>query len=65
MVYWIMGVNKEVKINAFIETMAARKLFSRMDGQQEHNAMFLFNRSGLSVALALCVAALPVLIQYL
>jgi hypothetical protein len=63
--YWIMILNKEVKINAFIQTMAARKLLPRMDGQQEHSAMFLFNRSGLSVALALCVAALPVLIQYL
>jgi len=27
--------------------------------------MFLFNRSGLAVALALVVAVLPVLIQYL
>ena len=28
-------------------------------------AMFLFNRSGLAVTLALVVAALPLLIQYL
>jgi hypothetical protein len=27
--------------------------------------MFIFNRSGLAVSLALAVAALPVLIQYL
>jgi hypothetical protein len=32
---------------------------------QPEAAMFLFNRSGLAVTLALVVAVLPVLIQYL
>jgi len=32
---------------------------------QQENAMFLFNRSSLGVCLAIAVAALPVLFQYL
>jgi hypothetical protein len=32
---------------------------------QRRAAMFLFNRSGLAVCLALVIAGLPVLIQYL
>jgi hypothetical protein len=38
-----------------------RRTFSR---SQPEIVMFLFNRSGLGVCLAILVAALPVLLQY-
>lgn len=41
--------------------MAPRKVTSVVHRRQ---AMFLFNRSGLAVVLALVVAGLPLLIQY-
>ena len=54
-------MNNKVNIKRFIQIIAART-FSRT---QRERAMFLFNRSALAVGLALVIAALPVLIQYL
>jgi hypothetical protein len=55
-------MNNKVNIKRFIRTMPARKFDPAPNGRKP---MFLFNRSTLAVALALVVAALPLLIQYL
>jgi hypothetical protein len=55
-------LNNTVNIELFIRTMSAGN-FS--PDTTERASMFLFNRSVLAVCLALVVAALPVLIQYL
>jgi hypothetical protein len=57
-------MNNKVNIRVFIVTMSGSRLWSRMRHQEPGVAMFLFNRSGLAVVLALVVAALPVFIQY-
>jgi hypothetical protein len=54
-------VNNKVNIEVFIRTIEPRT-FSPVVNRRA--AMFLFNRSGLAVLLALVVAGLPVLIQY-
>lgn len=54
-------LNNKVNIEAFIGTMARRNL---APASIRSYAMFLFNRSGLAVCLALVVAGLPVLLQF-
>jgi hypothetical protein len=53
-------LNNKVNIEWFIRTIRARIVHPRFNGGE---AMFLFNRSGLAVCLALVVAGLPVLFQ--
>ncbi len=55
-------MNNKVNIEWFIRTIR-RRTFS--PDAYRRAAMFLFNRSVLSVCLALVIAGLPVLIQYL
>ena len=55
-------MNNKVNIEAFIRIIDARTFAPRSNGR---SAMFLFNRSTLAVVLALVIAALPVLMQYL
>jgi hypothetical protein len=55
-------LTNNVNIEWFIGTIEART-FSPVP--QRRAAMFLFNRSGFAVCLALVVAAFPVLIQFL
>ena len=54
-------MNNKVNIEAFIGTIMARTFSPVVNGR---TAMFLFNRSGFAVLLALVVAGLPVLLQY-
>jgi hypothetical protein len=55
-------LNNKVNISLFIGTIERRSLSPVPDRRA---AMFLFNRSGLAVCLALVVAAFPVLVQFL
>jgi len=55
-------MNNKVNIEWFIRTMIPRTFAPTFNGRA---AMFIFNRSGFAVLLALVVAGLPVLIQYL
>jgi hypothetical protein len=55
-------MNNKVNIGRFIRTIEGRS-FSPVP--ERRAAMFLFNRSGLAVCLALVVAAFPVLVQFL
>lgn len=55
-------MNNKVTNRLFIGTIGIGNLAPAI---QPEAAMFLFNRSGLAVILALVVAVLPVLIQYL
>jgi hypothetical protein len=54
-------LNNKVNIEWFIGIMPRRN-FAPV---QQESVMFLFNRSSLGVCLAIAVAALPVLFQYL
>ena len=54
-------LNNKVNIEVFIRTMPRRNLAPT---SIRSYAMFLFNRSGLAVCLALVVAGLPVLLQF-
>lgn len=54
-------LNNKVNIELFIGTIPSRTFTPVLHGRA---AMFIFNRSVLAVFLALLVAALPVLIQY-
>ena len=56
-----MILNNKVNIEAFIRTMAGRNV---APASTRSYAMFLFNRSGLAVCLALVIAGLPVLLQF-
>jgi hypothetical protein len=53
-------LNNKVNIEWFIRIMGGRTF----SPAQQENVMFLYNRSGLGVCLAILVAALPVFIQY-
>ena len=53
-------MNNKVNIEWFIRTINPRTFSPTFNGSA---AMFLFNRSGLAVCLALLIACLPVLIQ--
>jgi len=55
-------MNNKVNITPFIGTIKLRSFSLEVNGSE---AMFLFSRSALAVCLALVVAGLPVLIQYL
>lgn len=54
-------MNNKVNYRQFIGTMAGRNVSTRFN---QETVMFLFNRSGIAVLLALVVAGLPVLLQY-
>jgi hypothetical protein len=54
-------LNNNVSIEVFIGTIV-RRTFTPII--RRSHAMFLFNRSGLAVCLALVVAGLPVLLQF-
>jgi hypothetical protein len=55
-------LTNKVNIELFIGTMRTRTFSPAL---HRRAAMFLFNRSGFAVCLALVVAAFPVLIQFL
>ena len=55
-------MNNKVNIELFIGTIDPRTFFPVHNGRA---VMFIFNRSSLAVGLALVIAGLPVLIQYL
>jgi hypothetical protein len=54
-------LNNKVIIEAFIGTIGKRTFCPAI---RRSYAMFLFNRSGLAVCVALVVAGLPVLLQF-
>jgi len=54
-------MNNQVNIEAFIGTVEPRNFTPAFNRSY---AMFLFNRSGLAVCLALVVAGFPVLLQF-